>query len=74
MALGQAILVASEAAPGLLQRVWAEMDYRLDICLVMKGGHIEHLRGMQIKKNLESVSFHLYVACYNPFRHSSVPN
>jgi hypothetical protein len=39
MALGQAILVASETAPGLLQRVWAEMDYRLDVCLVTKCGH-----------------------------------
>jgi hypothetical protein len=43
MALGQAILVASEAAPGLLQRVWVEMDYRFDFCRVTKGGHIEHL-------------------------------
>jgi hypothetical protein len=27
----------------MLQRVWAEMDYRLDVCRVTKGGHIEHL-------------------------------
>jgi hypothetical protein len=39
MALGQAILVASETAPGLLQRVWAEMDYRLDVCRATKCGH-----------------------------------
>ena len=39
--LGQAILVASAAAPGLLQRVWAEMEYRLD-CFVTKGGHTQH--------------------------------
>jgi hypothetical protein len=37
MELGQAILVASEAAPGLLQRVWAEMYYQLDVCRVTKG-------------------------------------
>jgi hypothetical protein len=26
-----------------LQRVWQELDYRIDICRVTKGGHIEHL-------------------------------
>ena len=39
MALGQAMLVASETAPGLLQRVWAGMDYRLDVCRATKCGH-----------------------------------
>jgi hypothetical protein len=27
----------------MLQRVWEELDYRIDICRVTKGGHIEHL-------------------------------
>jgi hypothetical protein len=27
----------------MLERVWAELDYRLDICRVMNGAHIEHL-------------------------------
>jgi hypothetical protein len=27
----------------LLLRVWRELDYRIDICHVTKGGHIEHL-------------------------------
>jgi hypothetical protein len=27
----------------ILQRVWQELDYRIDICRVTKGGHIEHL-------------------------------
>jgi hypothetical protein len=27
----------------MLQRVWQELDYRIDICRVSKGGHIEHL-------------------------------
>jgi hypothetical protein len=27
----------------MLQRVWQELDYRIDICHVTKGGHIEHL-------------------------------
>ena len=26
-------------------RVWQELDYRIDICRVTKGGHIEHLLG-----------------------------
>jgi hypothetical protein len=27
----------------MLQRVWQELDYRIDICRVIKGGHNEHL-------------------------------
>jgi hypothetical protein len=27
----------------MLQRVWQELDYRIDICRVTKDGHIEHL-------------------------------
>jgi hypothetical protein len=27
----------------ILQRVWQEIDYRIDICHVTKGGYIEHL-------------------------------
>jgi hypothetical protein len=27
----------------MLQRVWQELDYRIDICRFTKGGHIEHL-------------------------------
>jgi hypothetical protein len=27
----------------MMQRVWQELDYRIDICRVTKGGHIEHL-------------------------------
>jgi hypothetical protein len=27
----------------MLQRVWQELDYRIDICRVTTGGHIEHL-------------------------------
>ena len=26
-----------------VQRVWQELDYRIDICRVTKFGHIEHL-------------------------------
>jgi hypothetical protein len=27
----------------MLQCVWQELDYRIDICRVTKGGRIEHL-------------------------------
>jgi hypothetical protein len=27
----------------MLQRMWQELDYKIDICLVTWGGHIEHL-------------------------------
>jgi len=27
----------------MLQYVWKELDYRIDICCVTKGGHIKHL-------------------------------
>jgi hypothetical protein len=29
--------------PDLLIRVWQELDYRLDVCHVTKGAHVEHL-------------------------------
>jgi hypothetical protein len=29
----------------MLQRVWQELDYRIDICRVTKGGYIQHLYG-----------------------------
>jgi hypothetical protein len=28
-----------------IYRVWQELDYRIDICRVTNGGHIEHLEG-----------------------------
>ena len=27
----------------MLQTVWDELDYRVDVCRITKGGHIEHL-------------------------------
>ena len=27
----------------MLTRVWNKMDYRIDVCRITKGGHIEHL-------------------------------
>jgi len=29
--------------PSAVQRVWQELDYRIDFCRVTKGVHIEHL-------------------------------
>jgi hypothetical protein len=33
----------TEIDPNMLQRVWEELDYRLDVCRVTRGAHIEHL-------------------------------
>ena len=30
----------------MLQTVWNELDYRVDVCRITKGAHIEHLLGM----------------------------
>ena len=27
----------------MLTRVWNEMDYRIDVCRIIKGGYVEHL-------------------------------
>jgi len=27
--------------PDMLQRVWSKLDYRIDVCRVTRGGHIE---------------------------------
>jgi len=30
-------------AADVLQTVWNELDYRVDVCRITKGAHIEHL-------------------------------
>ena len=40
----------------MLTRVWNEMDYRIDVCRITKGGHIERLRSMFKKKLGEFLS------------------
>ena len=30
----------------MLQTVWNELDYRVDVCRITKRAHIEHLEGM----------------------------
>ena len=31
----------NSVAPDMLQRVWSELDYRIDVCRVTRRGHIE---------------------------------
>jgi hypothetical protein len=33
----------------VLQQVWEEMDYQLEVCRVTKGGHTYHFWGMKIE-------------------------
>jgi len=30
----------------MLQTVWNELDYRVDVCRITNGAHIEHLEGI----------------------------
>ena len=41
------IVAFSEIDRDMVQRVWSEMDYRLVVCCVTKGGRTEHLGSMQ---------------------------
>jgi hypothetical protein len=38
------IAAISDICCDMLQCVWAEMDYRLDVCSVTNGGHVERSR------------------------------
>jgi len=38
----QIIAAISATDCGMLQQVWAEMDYQLEVCRVTKGGHSYH--------------------------------
>ena len=31
----------NSVTPDMLQSVWSELDYRIDVCRVTRGGHIE---------------------------------
>ncbi|CAG2055211.1 unnamed protein product [Timema podura] len=44
----------------ILTSVWYEMDYRLDVCHICKGGHIEHFvksSGRPLGGNLDTLTF-----------------
>jgi len=30
----------------MLQTVWNELDYSVDVCTITNGAHVEHLQGM----------------------------
>jgi len=34
----------------MLTRVWQELEYRIDVCRVTRGAHIEHLKLSKKKK------------------------
>jgi hypothetical protein len=40
---GVPLAAAETITPDLLIRVWQELDYRLDVCRVTKGAHIDRL-------------------------------
>jgi hypothetical protein len=39
-------------AADMLQTVWNELDYRVDVCRITNGAHIEHLYGMSQKRGV----------------------
>jgi hypothetical protein len=42
--LNQRITTAAASVDkDMLRTVWTELDYRIDVCRVTKGSHIEHL-------------------------------
>jgi len=38
---GRITAAVNSVTPDMLQRVWSELDYRIDVCRVTRGGHIE---------------------------------
>ena len=50
----------------MLQTVWNELDYRVDVCRITKGAHIEHLK--LCNKHLEccSIKQNTYTAISTP--------
>jgi hypothetical protein len=56
----------------MLQRVWQELDYRIDICHVTKGGHIEHLQGRteswSVSPSLHMLPFGMTIPATVPHR------
>jgi hypothetical protein len=37
------LLAAATIGSQMLQRFWQEFDYRIEICRVTNGGHMEHM-------------------------------
>jgi len=57
----------------MLTRVWNELDYRIDVCRITKGGYIEHLWNIW-KKNLESFSVYRRKKYHDPLSSIFVAN
>jgi hypothetical protein len=49
-------IVANMVDRGTLTRMWNEMNYRIHVCRITKGRHIEHLRNYVKKKLAEFLS------------------
>ncbi|PSN43273.1 hypothetical protein C0J52_11470, partial [Blattella germanica] len=46
----------------MLQRVWDELDYRIDVCRVTRGAHIKHLRPpLQTSENGVKIPYIVFV-------------
>ena len=60
----------------MLTRVWNEMDYRIDVCRITKGGHIDHLWNMKKEKKnpLEIFSLYRRKNYHDPLRSLFVAN
>ena len=41
--LGGICYTHNHTVPHTLTRVWQELEYRIDVCRVTRGAHIEHL-------------------------------
>jgi hypothetical protein len=41
--LARIIAAVKNIDPPMLTRVWQELEYRMDVCRVTRGAHIEHL-------------------------------
>jgi hypothetical protein len=47
--MARIIATAKNIDTPLLMRVWQELEYRIDVCRVTRGAHIEHLQLSQKK-------------------------
>jgi hypothetical protein len=60
----------------MLQRVWQELDYKIDICRVTKGGHTEHLQSRteiwSVSPSVEMLPFGVTIPASVPQR-SKIP-
>jgi hypothetical protein len=41
--MGASIFLTAAMIRAMLTRVWQELEYRIDVCRVTRGAHIEHV-------------------------------